>query len=107
MRPGFRDDAPAYGQDPMNTDTATAPMAPALDDHDHHTQAIDLSGLKQPYHLVDPSPWPIVGALGGGMTLFGIVEWAHDISKVPFFLGLLITLCVMFFWWRDVLRESR
>ena len=19
-------------------------------------------GLKQPYHLVDPSPWPIIGA---------------------------------------------
>jgi cytochrome c oxidase subunit III len=91
----------------MNTDTATAPMAPALDEHDHHAHAIDLSGLKQPYHLVDPSPWPLIGALGGGMMLFGIVEWVHDITKVPFFLGLLITLCVMFFWWRDVLRESR
>ena len=35
------------------------------------------SGLKQPYHLVDPSPWPIIGAAGGGMLLTGIVFAAH------------------------------
>ena len=28
----------------------------------------DRSGLKQPYHLVDPSPWPIIGALAGGLA---------------------------------------
>jgi cytochrome c oxidase subunit 3 len=89
----------------MNTDTATAPTSPALDDH--HSHAIDLSGMKQPYHLVDPSPWPLTGALGGGLTLFGVVEWAHGITKVPFFIGLVSLFCVMFLWWRDVLRESR
>ena len=69
--------------------------------------ALDSSGLKQPYHLVDPSPWPIVGALGGGVTLFGIVHWAHGGAKVPFFLGLLLLLGVATLWWRDVLKESR
>ncbi len=33
--------------------------------------------MKQPYHLVDPSPWPIVGALGGGLLLTGVVFAAH------------------------------
>ena len=49
-----------------------------------HAHAIDSSGLKQPYHLVDPSPWPLVGALGGGMPLFGIVEWRarHQLDPV-------------------------
>jgi cytochrome c oxidase subunit 3 len=89
----------------MTSDTASAAIRPAHDDH--HSHAIDLSGMKQPYHLVDPSPWPLLGAVGGGLTLFGIVEWAHDISKIPFFLGLLMTVGVMFLWWRDVLRESR
>src|SRR6185312_9066337 len=88
----------------MNSQTTTAPDPTTLDPHSH---AIDLSGLKQPYHLVDPSPWPLAGAFSGGLLLFGIVEWAHGITKVPFFLGVVATLCVMFLWWRDVLRESK
>ncbi len=65
------------------------------------------SGLKQPYHLVDPSPWPITGALGGGMTLLGIIFVAHYGNYVLLALGLATVLAVMFFWWRDVVRESR
>ena len=74
----------------------------------HATTApqLDSSGLKQPYHLVDPSPWPIAGALGGGVMLFGIVTWAHSGNKLPFILGLVGVLSVMAFWWRDVLKES-
>ena len=65
------------------------------------------SGLKQPYHLVDPSIWPIVGAFGGGLTLFGIVVIAHFADYYVFALGVIIVLSTMFFWWRDVIRESR
>ena len=65
------------------------------------------SGLKQPYHLVDPSPWPIIGALGGAFTLAGIAVAAHFHNYIMFGAGLLITLFVMFMWWRDVIRESR
>ena len=68
---------------------------------------LDSSGLKQPYHLVDPSPWPIVGALGGGTMLFGIVHWAHGGSKIPFAAGVVMILATMALWWRDVLKESR
>ena len=65
------------------------------------------SGLKQPYHLVDPSPWPILGALGGFLTVFGIILAAHFGSYIVLALGLAVVLATMFFWWRDVLRESR
>ena len=34
-------------------------------------------GLHHPYHLVNPSPWPIVGALGGFCTVLGIIFAAH------------------------------
>ncbi len=64
------------------------------------------SGLKQPYHLVDPSPWPLVGALGGGLTVLGIIFAAHYGSFVTLIIGLAVVLATMFFWWRDVLRES-
>ena len=64
------------------------------------------SGLKQPYHLVDPSPWPIIGALGGGLTLAGIIFAAHFGSYIMLVCGALIVFAVMFFWWRDVVRES-
>ncbi len=65
------------------------------------------SGLKQPYHLVDPSPWPIIGALGGFLTLFGIVLASHFGSYLMLIAGLVIVLFVMVVWWRDVIRESR
>ena len=65
------------------------------------------SGLKQPYHLVDPSPWPIFGAIGAGLVVVGIVLAAHHGNYVVLGAGLVATLAVMFLWWRDVLRESR
>jgi cytochrome c oxidase subunit 3 len=65
------------------------------------------SGLKQPYHLVDPSPWPLAGALGGGLTVLGIILAAHYASYIVLAAGVLVVLATMAGWWRDVLRESR
>ena len=65
------------------------------------------SGLHHPYHLVDPSPWPIIGALGAGMTVLGIILAAHYGSTILLALGLATVLGIMFLWWRDVLREGR
>ncbi|MBR0673170.1 cytochrome c oxidase subunit 3 [Neoroseomonas soli] len=64
------------------------------------------SPYKHPYHLVDPSPWPLVGAFGGGALVLGIVLWAHSGISWVFWLGVLMTLSTMFFWWRDVVKES-
>jgi cytochrome c oxidase subunit 3 len=65
------------------------------------------SGLKQPYHLVDPSPWPLIGALGGGLTVLGIILAAHYGSYIVLAAGIVVVLATMVGWWRDVLRESR
>ncbi len=62
---------------------------------------------KHPYHLVEPSPWPIVGG-GSALALFGgAVLWIHGVTgpyiSIAGFLGLLFT---MYVWWRDVIREA-
>jgi len=65
------------------------------------------SGLKQPYHLVDPSPWPIVGALGGFLMVLGIILVAHYGNYIVLAAGVVVVGLTMFMWWRDVIRESR
>ena len=76
---------------------------------DTHSPAMPhaTSGLKQPYHLVDPSPWPLLGAAAAGVTVLGIIFAAHYGSYVTLAVGLAMVLGTMFLWWRDVLRESR
>lgn len=61
-----------------------------------------------PYHLVEPSPWPLgasvaclILTLGGVMKFHGFV--AGDIT---FPLGFILVLATMLLWWRDVIRES-
>ncbi|WP_236033449.1 cytochrome c oxidase subunit 3 [Belnapia mucosa] len=62
---------------------------------------------KHPYHLVDPSPWPLAGAFAGGALVLGIVLLAHYGIWWMLYLGVAGVLATMFFWWRDVIRESR
>ncbi len=69
--------------------------------------AVPSSGMKQPYHLVDPSPWPLLGALGGGLTVAGVVVGAHDHSWTLLWIGIVVIIATAVLWWRDVLRESR
>ena len=29
------------------------------------------------YHLVDPSPWPVVGSISAFIMAFGAIAWMH------------------------------
>ncbi|WP_137178827.1 cytochrome c oxidase subunit 3 [Roseomonas sp. AR75] len=64
------------------------------------------SPYKHPYHLVEPSPWPLMGAFSGGALVLGIILVAHNNSWWMLGAGLAGVIATMFFWWRDVLRES-
>jgi cytochrome c oxidase subunit 3 len=61
---------------------------------------------KHPYHLVDPSPWPLFGAIAAGVMFGGGVIYMHGGPLWAIAPGLLGVLLVMFLWWRDVIREG-
>ncbi len=61
---------------------------------------------KHPYHLVDPSPWPLLGALGAGMLAAGAVLYMHDVTPWLAPVGFLLVALTMFLWWRDVVKEA-
>jgi len=61
---------------------------------------------KHPYHLVDPSPWPLIGAFSGGALVLGIVLGAHYSDWWMLYIGIAGVLMTMFFWWRDVIKEA-
>lgn len=86
--------------------------------------------VKHDYHLVNPSPWPLLASIGVFILALGGVVFMKGIASevstedLNFFsyigntmftegkpwvmlLGLLMVLWVMFGWWGDVIRESR
>jgi cytochrome c oxidase subunit 3 len=63
-------------------------------------------GPPHPYHLVSPSPWPILGAFAGGLLAVGAIFVMHYETWWLLWLGLAAVLAVMAGWWRDVINES-
>src|SRR5205809_6969356 len=79
----------------------------AHDAHAHgdaHAQA--HGGHKHPYHLVDPSPWPIVGAIAAGLLATGGVLFMHGYGAALMIIGFIAVPATMAVWWRDVIREA-
>ncbi|MDQ2084183.1 cytochrome c oxidase subunit 3 [Xanthobacteraceae bacterium Astr-EGSB] len=61
------------------------------------------------YHLVDPSPWPVVGSISAFVMAVGAIAWMHAMfaaAPLVFGVGTLGILYTMFGWWRDVIREA-
>jgi cytochrome c oxidase subunit 3 len=58
------------------------------------------------YHLVDPSPWPAVGAASAFVLALGLIAYMHNYSVFWIVPGLLGVFYTMLVWWRDVIKES-
>ena len=60
------------------------------------------------YHLVDPSPLPIVSAMSLAIAASGAVMQMHQhsIGKILLALGTLMILYCMYSWWRNVIKEG-
>lgn len=59
------------------------------------------------YHILPPSPWPFVGAIGSFVLMFGSVLYFHDHGPWVMLIGLAISLYTMYAWWADVVSESQ
>jgi Heme/copper-type cytochrome/quinol oxidase, subunit 3 len=63
------------------------------------------------YHLVNPSPWPAVGAIGAfvlaiGAILFFISKKQGDPHVWYIFPGVVLVIFTMIAWWSDVIDEA-
>ena len=73
----------------------------------------DHAAVKHDYHLVNPSPWPLVGSIAATIMAIGGVVWMKGLfgldkgTSFVFFAGLAGVLYTMVGWWMDVIKESR
>ena len=65
------------------------------------------------YHLVDPSPWPLVGSIFAFLLAVGAIAWMKNMPifgvKMGGYLagaGFIGILYVMAAWWADVIKEA-
>jgi cytochrome c oxidase subunit 3 len=63
---------------------------------------------KHPFHLVDPSPWPLFSSFAALVITCGGVMYMHSYEHGGMVLasGFTMTLYSMIVWWRDVIREG-
>ena len=72
------------------------------------TTETDFHGHKHPYHLVDPSPWPAIGAAASFVLFVGAVMFMHEAAggtaiMIVGFVGVLVTMAG---WFWDVIKEA-
>jgi len=72
-----------------------------------------ISNLKNkfqafPFHLVEPSPWPILTSFSLLIVTLSAVMYFHGFSNGGYFLmiGLILTTSGMILWFRDVIIEG-
>lgn len=60
------------------------------------------------FHLVDPSPWPAIGAFASlGLTVGGVMYFhSYQFGGLLATTSFAIILVIMYVWWRDVIREA-
>lgn len=61
---------------------------------------------RQPFHLVDISPWPLFTSLRAIIIALGVASWFHNYGIICLILGLFTIILTLFQWWRDVSREA-
>jgi len=61
---------------------------------------------NHPFHLVDPSPWPVLTSFSALTMAIGLLVWIHNKVFFLILLSTFFTFILAFIWWRDIVRES-
>jgi cytochrome c oxidase subunit 3 len=70
------------------------------------------AGVKHDYHLVSPSPWPLVGSIAAFVLAVGAVTFMKGLFGLPkgtwwlAALGFAGVIYTMIGWWIDVVKEA-
>nr|AJG02512.1 cytochrome c oxidase subunit III [Euplectus karstenii] len=65
-----------------------------------------MSNKNHPFHLVDYSPWPLLGAMSAMILMIGLIKWFYFFNSYLLMIGMIMTMMIMFQWWRDIVREG-
>lgn len=77
----------------------------------------DAHTKNHDYHIIDPSPWPLIGSAGALLMAIGGVVWMQTLKSADastlglsgpwvFIIGLLIVFYTMYGWWADTIKEA-
>ena len=66
----------------------------------------DSHAKHHDYHLVNPSPWPAIGASAVFIMAIGAIMYFHGSQPWILLIGAVGVLYTMAGWWRDVVREA-
>jgi len=81
----------------------------------------DSHNVNHDYHIIDPSPWPFIGAIGGLLMAIGGISYMRDLAGDDMnlfganlapaglwilLIGFALVLYTMFAWWSDTVKES-
>jgi len=61
---------------------------------------------KHPFHLVTPSPWPLLGSVSALVLVIGLVISWYSKGSTLLLLGLLLIILTCTLWWSNIIFES-
>ena len=68
-----------------------------------------MAGAKNhDYHILQPDPWPIIGAFSALILASGGIMWMKGAAHAPvvFGIGVRCVLITMYSWWANVIKEA-
>lgn len=64
------------------------------------------TGRPHPFHIVKPSPWPLLSSLAAGALALSAVFYFHDDLLWPMIASAIALIAIASLWFRDIIRES-